>query len=52
MSPEVYAGIEGQYKSMVAFFEAEDLGIKEVCGDDQKAAATLADLEAFGASIK
>lgn len=30
----------------------ECLGIKEVCGDDQKAEATLADLEAFGASIK
>ena len=52
MSPEVYAGIEGQYKSMVAFFEAEDLGIKEINGDDQTAEATLAELEAFGASIK
>ncbi len=51
-SPNVFAGIEGQYKSMMAFFEAEDLGIKEVVGDDNKTEAVLADLEAFGASIK
>ncbi len=52
MSPNVYAGIEAQYKGMVAFFGAEDLGIKEVCGDDNQSEATLADMEAFGASIK
>ena len=51
-SPNVYAGLEAQYKTMVGFFEAEDLGIKEVNGDDQKTDAILADLEAFGASIK
>ncbi len=51
-SPGVYAGIEGQYKGMVAYFQAEDLGIKEVNGDDNKSEATLADIEAFGASIK
>ena len=51
-SPGVYAGIEGQYKSMVGFFEAKDMGIKEVIGDDNKTEATLADIEAFGASIK
>ena len=51
-SPGVYAGIEGQYKSMIGYFKAEDLGIKEVCGDDNKSEATLADIEAFGASIK
>ncbi|MBQ9633260.1 MAG: flavodoxin family protein [Lachnospiraceae bacterium] len=51
-SPNVYAGIEGQYKSMVAFFEAEDMGIKEVVGDDNKSESVLADLEAFGASIQ
>ena len=50
-SPGVYAGIEGQYKSMVAYFKAEDLGIKEVNGDDNKSESTLADIEAFGASI-
>lgn len=51
-SPNVYAGIEAQYKTMVGFFKAEDLGIKEVSGDDNKSEAALADLEAFGASIK
>ncbi len=51
-SPGVYAGIEGQYKSMLGYFKAEDLGIKEVCGDANKSEATLADIEAFGASIK
>lgn len=50
-SPNVYAGIEAQYKGMVAFFEAEDCGIKEVFGDDNKSEAVLADMEAFGASI-
>ncbi|MBR3246148.1 MAG: flavodoxin family protein [Parasporobacterium sp.] len=52
MSPDVHAGIEAQYKSMVAFFKAEDLGIKKVFGDNNKSEATLADLEAFGASVK
>lgn len=51
-SPDVYAGIEGQYKSMIGFLKAEDLGIKEVHGDDNKTESVLADLEAFGASIK
>ena len=51
MSPGVYAGIEGQYKGMMAFFEAEDMGIKEVYGDANKSEATRADLEAFGASL-
>ena len=52
MSPDVYSGIEGQYKEMVSFFEAEDLGIKKVYGDGNKAETALADMEAFGASIK
>lgn len=51
-SPNVYAGIEGQYKSMLGYFKAEDLGIKEVVGADNKTEAALADIEAFGASIK
>ncbi len=50
-SPGVYAGIEQEYKSMVAFFEAEDMGIKEVFGEDNKSESVLADLEAFGASL-
>ena len=52
MSPNVFAGIEGQYKAMMAFFGAEDLGIKEVYGDSNKSEAALAGLETFGASIK
>lgn len=52
MSPNVFAGIEGQYKSMMAFFGSEDLGIKEVFGDANKSESALAELEAFGASIK
>ena len=52
MSPGVYAGIEAQYKSMMAFFGTQDLGIKEVVGEDNKSEAALADLEAFGASIQ
>ena len=51
MSPNVYAGIEGQYKGMMAFFGAEDLGIKTAFGEENQSEALLADLEAFGASI-
>ena len=51
-SPGVFGGIEGQYKDMMAFFGSEDLGIKEIVGDDNKSEAALAELEAFGASIK
>ncbi len=50
-SPGVYDGIEAQYKVMVGFFGAEDLGIKEVVGENNKTEAALAELEAFGASI-
>ena len=51
-SPNVYAGIEVQYKGMVAYFQAEDLGIRELNGDASKSEEALADIEAFGASIK
>ncbi len=50
-SPEVYAGIEAQYKMMLAMFGAEDVGIIECCGDDNKSAAALAKAEAFGKSL-
>ena len=50
-SPGVYAGIEGQYKGMLAFFQAEDLGIIEVNGEDNKSETALAKAEAFGASL-
>ena len=51
-SPGVYGGLEQLYKTMIGFLEGEDLGIREVFGDDNKSEAALADLEAFGASIK
>ena len=36
----------------VVHFKAQDLGIKELNGDANKSEAALADIEAFGASIK
>ena len=51
-SPDVYAGAEAQYRGMLAFFKAEDLGIKEVYGENNRKAGVLADLEAFGASVR
>ena len=48
----VHAGIEAQYKLMMSLFKSEDLGIKKIVGDDNKSEAAMADLEAFGASIK
>lgn len=50
-SPNVYGGMETLYKTMVGFFEGEDLGIKEVCGDNNRSEAVLAEMEAFGASL-
>ncbi len=50
-SPGVYAGLESAYKTYVGFVGAEDMGIKEVYGDNNKAESTLADMEAFGASL-
>lgn len=51
-SPNVYAGIEAQYRSMMAFFGTEDMGIKEVVGENNKTDAVLAEMEAFGASLR
>ena len=51
-SPNVFAAIETLYKGNVGFFGAEDMGIKEVVGADNKTEAVLAELEAFGASLK
>lgn len=50
-SPNVYAGIEAQYKTMVGFFEAEDKGIFEYNGDENKSEKALAEVTAFGASL-
>lgn len=51
-SPNVHEVLELQYKHNVGFFGGEDMGIREVVGDDNKSEAALADLEAFGASLK
>lgn len=51
-SPNVFAAIETLYKGNVGFFGAEDMGIKEVVGADNKSEAVLKDLEVFGASLK
>ena len=51
-SPGVYAGIEAQYKGMMAFFQAEDLGIWKYNGAENKSEAALAAMEEFGASLK
>lgn len=50
-SPNPFAGIEAQYKMMAAMFEAEDAGIIECCGDDNKSEAALAKAEEFGRSL-
>ena len=51
-SPEVYDGIISQYKSMLGYFGADDLGIKTFCGADQQSAENLAMIREFGASFK
>lgn len=51
MSPNVQAGIEAQYKMMVGFFGAEDAGILEIIGEENKSEAALAKAEEFGKSL-
>lgn len=48
-SLNVQKGIEAQYKTMVGFFKAEDMGILEVVGDENQSEAALKKAEAFGA---
>ena len=50
-SPNVYAGIETLYKTMVGFFGAEDACIIECNGADNKSGAALAKAEEFGRSL-
>ncbi len=50
-SPDVYAGIESQYKTMVGFFGAQDCGIYKYHGEENGTEKALAEIEAFGASI-
>ena len=51
-SPNVFDALETQYKGNMVFFGAEDMGIKEVVGEDNQSEAVLADLKAFGASLE
>ena len=52
-SPDVYMGIEPQFKEIVGWFGAENAGILEFNGEDadQQSEANLAKARAFGASL-
>ncbi len=50
-SPNVYAAIETQYKGILGFIQAEDLGIFEYDGKQVGTEAALAEVKAFGASL-
>ena len=47
-SPSVYDGIIYQYKEMLSWFGAEDLGIKTIFGEDNKSERTYAEIKEFG----
>ena len=48
---DVIKGIEAQYKTMVGFFKAEDMGILEVVGDENQSEAALKKAEMLGAKV-
>ena len=50
-SPGVYDAPISQYRDILAYFGAEDLGIKTFCGPSQATEANLAAIRAFAASI-
>jgi multimeric flavodoxin WrbA len=50
-SPNVYAAIETQYKGILGFLQAQDLGIFEYDGKQVGTEAALAGIRAFGASL-
>ena len=50
-SPNVYAAIESQYRGILGFIQAEDLGIFEYDGKQVGTEAALAEIKAFGASL-
>ena len=50
-SPGVFAGIEAQYNCMIGMFGAENAGIIECVGDENKSEAALAKAEEFGRSL-
>jgi multimeric flavodoxin WrbA len=50
-SPGVYDAVISQYKAILGFIGARDLGIKVFNGENQKTEANLAEMRAFGASL-
>ena len=50
-SPNVYAAIETQYKGILGFIQAQDLGIFEYDGKQVGTEEALAEIKAFGASL-
>ena len=50
-SPNVYGAIEAQYKGILNFIQAEDLGVFEYDGKHSGTEAAAAEIRAFGASL-
>ena len=50
-SPNVYGAIEAQYKGILNFIQAEDLGVFEYDGKKVGTEAAIAEVKAFGASL-
>ena len=50
-SPNVYGAIEAQYKGILNFIQAEDVGIFEYDGKKVGTEEALAEVKAFGASL-
>ncbi len=50
-SPNVYGAIEAQYKGILNFIQAEDLGVFEYDGKKVGTEAAFAEVKAFGASL-
>ena len=51
MSPGVYDGIVAQYKGIISFFQAQDMGIITVHDPDNKSSAKMAEIKKFGESL-
>ena len=51
MSPGVYDGIISQYKSIVGYFAAKDMGIITAHDPENKSAAKLAEVKKLGESL-
>ena len=51
MSPGVYDGIIAQYKGIISFFQAQDMGMITAHDPDNKSAAKLAEAKKLGESL-